>query len=286
MRVDLYTMCWNEVDMLGFFFRHYDPVVTRYVVYDDGSTDGSLDILHRHPRVEVRRFERSDPGSFVLSQQHHQDTVWKASRGHADWVIVTALDEHLVAHRWPLGAYLAAARHSGVTAIPAIGFQMLSAALPAADACLATTLTTGAPWGVMSKLSLFDPAAIEDTGFALGRHGARPSGRVQLPPRDELMLLHYKYIGFERTLQRHRDQNAGLGVTDVSSGWAVQYRWDEAKLRTEWDGFAARAVDVADPVFTPSSSLDGQRWWRASDFTDPAPPLVQRLGLRTGRLGL
>ena len=29
--------------MLAFFFRHYDPWVDRYVIYDDGSTDGSLE---------------------------------------------------------------------------------------------------------------------------------------------------------------------------------------------------------------------------------------------------
>jgi len=29
-----YTVCWDEADMLGFFFRHYDQWVNRYVVYD------------------------------------------------------------------------------------------------------------------------------------------------------------------------------------------------------------------------------------------------------------
>ena len=54
MRIDLYTRCWNDAHMLGFFFRHYDPLVQRYVVFDDGSTDGSLDFLRAHPKVEVR----------------------------------------------------------------------------------------------------------------------------------------------------------------------------------------------------------------------------------------
>ena len=40
--------------MLGFMFRNYDDLVQRYVVYDDGSTDGSLDILAAHPKVEIR----------------------------------------------------------------------------------------------------------------------------------------------------------------------------------------------------------------------------------------
>ena len=43
MRVDLYTVCWNEADFLPFFFRDYDPWVDRYVVYDDGSTDGTAE---------------------------------------------------------------------------------------------------------------------------------------------------------------------------------------------------------------------------------------------------
>lgn len=52
--VHLYSICWNEAHMLEFFFRHFDPVVSRYVFYDDGSSDGTLEILGRHPRTEIR----------------------------------------------------------------------------------------------------------------------------------------------------------------------------------------------------------------------------------------
>jgi len=60
-RVHLYTVSWNEQAMLGYFFRHYDRFVDRYVFYDDGSDDGTRERLQAHPRVEVRRFERTDP---------------------------------------------------------------------------------------------------------------------------------------------------------------------------------------------------------------------------------
>ena len=77
--------------MLGFFFRHYDPWVDRYVIYDDRSTDGSLAILFRSciPRLSSGPFIRSDEGSFCLSHKAMQDEVWKESRGEADWVVVS-----------------------------------------------------------------------------------------------------------------------------------------------------------------------------------------------------
>lgn len=105
--VHLYTICWDEADMLGFFFRHYDAFVDRYVIYDDDSTDGALDILARHPRVELRRFARVHADSFVLSHKAMQDEAWKESRGAADWVVVTAIDEHLHVRGRPMAAYLA-----------------------------------------------------------------------------------------------------------------------------------------------------------------------------------
>jgi hypothetical protein len=58
----------------------------------------------------------------------------------------------------------------------------------------------------MSKLSIFDPVAIDSTGFTVGHNEAKPTGRLQFPLRDELMLRHYKYIGFERPLRRHHSK--------------------------------------------------------------------------------
>ena len=54
MKIDLYARCWNEGDMLPFFFLHYDHLVQRYVIYDDGSTDNSQQLLSLNPKVELR----------------------------------------------------------------------------------------------------------------------------------------------------------------------------------------------------------------------------------------
>ena len=267
--IHLYTVCWNEVDMLGFFFRHYDSWVDRYVIYDDGSTDGSLELLGQHPKVEVRRFQRTRQESFVLSQQILHNEAWKESRRKADWVIVTALDEHLHVGGCRMADYLVRCKRLGITAVPAFGYQMISERYPAAGDWLCATCTWGAPWSVMNKLSIFNPDAVVETGFAIGRHHANPQGDFRLPQRDDVMLLHYKYLDFDRTLERHRAQGRAIGDHDSSRGWGFQYGWSAERLREEWEHFKAIAVDVAQPGFEPGRGHEPPPWWRVAGSQYP-----------------
>ncbi|MBC7778713.1 MAG: glycosyltransferase family 2 protein [Proteobacteria bacterium] len=264
MEVHLYTICWNEADMLGFFFRHYDPVVTRYFIYDNGSTDGSLDLLSAHPNVVLRKFPFDDANSFVNSARAFHNTAWKESRGSADWVILTAIDEHLHVPGTHLRDYLTQELRAKTTLIPALGYQMLSEdfALPEEELCLSRT--TGAPFIEMSKLSLFRPDEIHDTNFASGRHTAAPSGLLRMPRNDRLLNLHYKYLGFERVVERQQFLRTGLRSVDIENQYGWQY-WKSAEyVRQDWNKFLENAADIAAPGFNAAKSHLAPRWWRPS----------------------
>src|SRR6266436_9948015 len=155
MKIDLYTLCWNDADMLPFFFRHYDRFVTRYFIFDEGSTDASLLILRSHPNVEIHRFVRVDPASFALSEQALSNVCWKASRGLADWVIVTDIDEHL--YHPDLFTLLTRYKAQGTTFIPALGYQMISEEFPSPSEMLCETRTQGAPRLGMLMRNLLAP---------------------------------------------------------------------------------------------------------------------------------
>jgi hypothetical protein len=261
MITHLYTLCWNEADILGFFFRHYDPWIDHYIVFDDGSTDQSLEMLTNHPRVELRKFEREVPDSFVLSQQQRQNQVWKESRGQCDWVIITAIDEHLWLPGCSMLEYLQQCTQQCITLVPALGYQMVSEEFPAPDENLCQTRTWGAPWIEMNKLSVFNPNAIAETNFAVGRHTANPVGDLKYPDCDQLLLLHYKYLDFERLVQRHALQQTGLGSHDIANCWGFQYGWEREQLRQMWNQFAQQAIDLSQPNFD-STNHSTSRWWR------------------------
>jgi glycosyltransferase involved in cell wall biosynthesis len=261
--VHLYTVCWDEADMLGFFFRHYDPWVDRYVIYDDGSTDGSLDILRSHPKVELRRFERVDPDSFVLSHKAMQDEAWKESRGRADWVVVTAIDEHLHVRGRSMAEYLAAPDTRAATILPALGFDMNHPVMPADHGVLVERVVRGRPRIAFNKLSIFRPDAVRETGFGPGRHAAEPVGDLRLPLRDTVMLWHYKHLGFERNAAREAEQALRLGATDVARDYGQHYRWSKARLRAFWDEMEQEAVDLSAPDLEPDRICVGPLWWTA-----------------------
>jgi len=206
--------------MLGFMFRNYDDLVQRYVVYDDGSTDGSLDILAAHPKVEIRdQAAYRNPSSRILAALSLLETCWHESRGRADWVIVCDIDEHLYHPRIDL--YLSACKRAGITIIPALGYQMIADEFPPQGIRLSNSLTMGAPFEDMNKLIIFSPDDVDATLCQPGRHKAAPVGRIVAPLRDELLLLHYKYMGFKQTMQRHQQYRTRQLLTDISNDWGV-----------------------------------------------------------------
>ncbi len=246
--------------MLPFFFRHYESWVDRFFIFDDGSSDGSDELIARHPRAELQPFEHVVEDSFVLSARAMYDHAWKQSRGEADWVIVTNLDEHL--HHPRLGEYITACADRGVTVIPALGYQMISAEFPGPEEQLCDTRTRGAPWAQMSKADLFVPDAVDEMRYIPGRHEAAPHGDIVYPERDELLNLHYRYMGREFVHQRHGELNPRLGSRDVALEYGHKYAWNERELDADWAAFEARAVDVSNPRLQPWRSHAEPRWWR------------------------
>ena len=278
MQIHLHTLCWNDADMLPFFFRHYDSFVSKYFIFDDNSVDDSVELMRGHPNVEVAPLLRCDPDSFALSELSISNECWKHSRGRADWVIVIDIDEHLFHPNLP--ALLMHYKALGVTIVPALGYQMISENFPHPDdGLLCGTLTEGAPWDIYSKLALFDPAAISDIDYGVGRHRANPTGRVIAPSHDELLLLHYKFLGFERTHARHQQQRLGLRTKDLENNWGYQYTWSEEEFRQTWDEFARNLVNVRSDVAVVSYPVP--RWWDPFRYRDrtthrTALPAVRR----------
>jgi glycosyltransferase involved in cell wall biosynthesis len=240
VKVHVFTICWNEEVMLPYYFRHYEPFVDRFFVFDDGSTDRTLAMLEAHPKVTVLPWERADDTSYALSQQQLSNRCWKESRGQADWVLVCDVDEHFFHPDLP--GYLERCRAEGVTMIPATGYQMVSEKPPPFEGRLCDSVRRGVRFDMFDKMSFFNPDAIQRTAFWPGRHVLRPLGDIRHPERTEMKLLHYKLLGLDHVLERAAALRDRLGPTDVENNYC--HHWREDEVRDDFARFLDRAEQV------------------------------------------
>jgi hypothetical protein len=227
--IHLYCLCWNDARMLPYFFRHYDRIVDKYFVFDNGSTDASLSMLENHERVEITPFEV--PGdSFVEEERRLGDTIWRHS--NADWVIITDIDEHIY-HPYLID-YLRRCKERNITAIQSIGYEMVSDTFPSAAEPLTELVVMGVRSGGHDRLCIFNPKAVTATNFGPGRHKAKPEGRIVWPEYPEALLLHYKQLGKQYLVARSAELRRGLRSRDLQSSWGVHYTWSAAKIAANW----------------------------------------------------
>jgi hypothetical protein len=210
--------------------------------------------------MTVGTLRRTDQTSWVLSAKAFYDSCWFASRGVADWVIVSNIDEHL--YHADMRAYLEKCRAAGITMVPALGYQMIAPSFPSKDALLWRDVRRGVPWAMMNKGGIINPNAIEHVNFAPGRHRATFGGVVRLPDKDEVLNLHYKYLGFDYVFARHREQSKRLLETDGQNRWGHKYFWDAETLQRDIAEMADRSVDVMDADLDHHATHPEPRWWR------------------------
>jgi len=235
--------------MIEYFLRHYEAFAERIVIYDDDSDDGSKEILLAHNKVEVRQFVRSDHDSLELSRIATFNHCWKEARGTADWVIIVDCDEFVFHPR--IDEYFATQKHNGVTIIPTLGFQMVTDQFPGEGEYLAKSHTRGCPFDRRNKPCVFDPSAIREINFSVGMHSAQPVGLQSLPPKDELMLLHYKYLGVDYLCCRHLELSSRRGSVEKANQWSSHWENTAEQLRGAFDSYKARSVDISAPGFSP-----------------------------------
>lgn len=258
-RVHIYAVCWNERRILPYFLRHYEAFAERIVVYDDGSNDGSIEILKANSRVEVRKL----PGSRISPEEDRRNVkshAWKECRGLTDWVIACDTDEFL--HHSRLPEFLTDCQARGITMPIPTGYQFFAEWFPTTTGQIYDELRFGFPDREYDKPLLFDPNAIEDLGYDAGCHRTQPSGRIVIERSPQLRLLHAKFLGLRYVKERYGELASRCSQHDREQGWDYQYFWDHSELERRWDGYrrkAKRLFDDAGEAPRISENLDHTR---------------------------
>lgn len=240
--VHLYTLCYNEQEILPFFLQHYLPWVEKIVVLDNNSTDKSRELLAAHQNVLVRTYDTGNEYREDI-QMNLRNTMWHQSRGIADFVIVCDMDEFLYVKDHPV--FLGHLKKQGFSVVRPQGFDMVSDCFPTGGVPLTKQVKVGVPNDQFSKMVLFDPLKIDRINFFPGSHFALPEGQVRIYMGDpKVKLLHYRYLGLEHILRKNNSRHVRRGQVSRKYGWGYHYSYKAQKQEQILENMLAKSSEV------------------------------------------
>ena len=245
MDLIVHTVCFNEEAMLPHFLAYYAPQAKKVRIYDNQSTDRSVEIARSYPNVEVSSFDTGGKLS-ELTLMDIRNRSWKQEQ--CDCMVVCDIDEFLYPH--DLIDFVQ--RHPDVDVFHPQGYDMVSDEFPVYDGRLITErVQWGSPAENYSKMACFRPARVVDMNFGPGSHRASPVGRGELkvyragPGAQDLKLLHYKNLGLAYRLRRHQALKVRLGGPEFEQfRFGFHYGFDAQKQEAEFSALKSRAVRV------------------------------------------
>lgn len=238
--IHVYSIVWNDEYMLPYFFRHYDPIASKYVLYDNHSSDSSVAIMRQNPKVEIRQIV-FDTDSVCQQARELKNSCWKESRGIADWVIVIDVDEHIFHPN--MMSFLRRELQAKTTLVKTVGYDMVSEKRPTGHDRLSNLVNTGVPNVNYDKV-FFNPNYVDEINYSPGAHWCGPKGIVKYSVERPL-LLHYKHLGRQETLSRNRALAERLGPTDKAKGWGFEYSKSEEWFNADFESKLNSSVVVS-----------------------------------------
>jgi len=262
-RIWVYTIAYNEGPFVKNFLAAYKDA-ERIIVYDNMSTDDTVQLLSIDPRVEIRKHDSKGQIRDDLYLEI-KNNCWKEARGLADWVIVVDFDEIftraiLIDGNPIFDLDLRDAFYNGWNVFKPYGYNMVSLEAP--------LYATGHPFeyskkGVFHhpaiKMCCFRPDQIAEIRYEPGCHTANPidmtggTDYVRILMNSDFKLLHYKFWNVDHYMKRMSDYQTRMSDQNRIHGWG----WHYMKPLSEHHQMFVCGCDLARPLF--EIEIDGEQ---------------------------
>lgn len=253
MKIDVFTLCWNEMDVLPWVVDYWERYASHVTVYDNGSTDGSAWFLSKYDWITVIPF--SSGGFNDTVNQRIKNECWKDS--DADYVVVCDMDECLFAK--DIKTTLRKMKEEGATICEPQWYELMSDVFPEYKKGMlmheAYPLCRHVQNG--AKAVIFDPKAIMSMNYTPGAHSCNPIGNIKLYEGKDLFTLHFNHnLSLQYKLSRYRELQGRLSEENKKKGHGIHYAFSEVILTKAWEEDMKNVVNLND-IVNGKSSGDG-----------------------------
>ncbi|MBP6994930.1 MAG: glycosyltransferase family 2 protein [Phycicoccus sp.] len=243
------TMVRDEADILPDVLDHLSRQgVDRILVSDNGSVDGTLELLHeRARRGQILLARDSEPGYYQGLKMTRLARA--AARAGADWIVPFDADEFWFG---PATTLVDALRETTADIVSARMYNVFP--------------TIDGGWGLDRSPQLHGKVAFRASRIAVlaqGNHSVDAPG-VRVPPAElELPIAHFPWRSIEQFRRKVRQgaqayQNV-MGESRIGGHWRELGALPDAKIDADWSAMLR------------GESVEGMHWYPRGPLT-PADP--------------
>ena len=220
MKIDLFTVAWNEIDRIQQFLDYYKNEVDSITIYDNYSVDGTDDICLQNG-CTVYKFGEGEHNESEL--MNIRNTCWQQSK--ADWVIICDVDEYLRSRN-----NISIKKQLSFTPCNIIqpkGVQMISR-----DIKPFREITTGYYESFLDKRICFKPNDVRAMNYAGGSHFCYPVMNTGEPVINytDFYMLHYSMVNKEAWKNRYKQYKSRMSRWNIVNNAAIHYMFEDEIL--------------------------------------------------------
>lgn len=253
MKICWITLCKNEMDILPFVRKYWERINADVVVYDNGSTDGSIEYLSDIPYVTIRHFD-SDGHNDII-HKNVKEQAYLEYKDKYDIIIITDLDEifyfddfKAVSKAFIDGGY-------NVLMTPIISLCEDFKPPYSEDKYLhqlchkfyKQRMNHMKGFDDYSKLSIFNTKVTDKVEMSVGQHYVKTSPDMKIMLSNNGFNLHIdKGFGLDYKYKVRQRMYANLSDTNKRYGMAIEYADPYEKLEKEYRNNQANSFDIND----------------------------------------
>jgi len=223
VNIHVYTFCYNNAPTLPFIIDYWKRFATKVVVYDNMSTDNSLELLKPYKWIEVRGFDTNDTYCPDKIQQIKNECYKECRDKNVDYVFVCDIDEFPL-YGDNLMHILSEEKKDGVKVFYSDFYDMLGDKFPEYDENLVQNHTG---FKIVKntnvrKIHMFDPAidvSFNDYGTLCDTDQEYKS--------SSLMVMHMQLFGLQAYITRQTENIKRLNKNVTKKSLVEKYGKDK-----------------------------------------------------------
>lgn len=253
MKICWITLCKNEMDILPFVRKYWERISADVIVYDNGSTDGSLEYLSSIPYVTIRHFD-SDGHNDII-HKNVKEQAYLEYKNDYDIIIITDMDEifffddfKAVSEAFIDGGY-------NILMTPIISLCEDFKPPYSEDKYLhqlchkfyRQRMNHMKGFEDFSKLSIFNTKVTDKVAMSVGQHYVKTSPDMKIMLSNNGFNLHIdKGFGLDYKYKVRQRMYANLSDTNKRYGMAIEYADSYEKLEREYKNNQKNSFDIND----------------------------------------